>query len=59
MNATQIIARLLPSAAEFLAAKHGVTVAQIADALEAKNEKIAAQLADLMASAYEAHLAAK
>lgn len=59
MNTTQIIKALLKSAAEFLAAKHGVTVEQIADALEAKNEKIAAQLADLMASAYEAHMAAK
>ena len=59
MTTAQIIKALLPSAAEFLAAKHGVTVGQIADALEAKNEKVAAQLADLMASAYEAHIAAK
>ena len=58
MNASQIIAALLPSAAEFLAKKHGVTVAQIADALEAGNERIAGQLADLMATAYEAHKAA-
>lgn len=54
MNATQIAKTLLQSAAEFLAKKHGVTVAQIADALEAGNERVAEQLADLMASAYEA-----
>lgn len=54
MNAAHIIAKLLPSAAAFLAAKHGVTVAQIADALQAGNERIAEQLADLMASAAEA-----
>lgn len=54
MNATQIVATLLQSATEFLAKKHGVTVAQIFDALAAGNERIAEQLADLMASAYEA-----
>jgi chromosome segregation and condensation protein ScpB len=54
MTALQITEVLLPSAAEFLAKKHGVTVSQIADALEAGNEKIAEQLADLMATAYAA-----
>lgn len=54
MNATQIAKTLIQSAAEFLAAKHGVPVAQIAAALEAGNQRIAEQMADLMATAYEA-----
>lgn len=59
MNANQIVATLLESATKFLANKHGVSVAQIFDALAAGNERIAEQLADLMATAYEAHQATK
>jgi hypothetical protein len=58
MTTGQIIETLLPSAIDFLARKHGVAAAAILDALAAGNERIAEQLADLMATAYEAHKAA-
>jgi hypothetical protein len=54
MNATQIAQALMPSAVKFLANKHGVSATQIMDALAAGNERVAEQLADLMATAYEA-----
>jgi hypothetical protein len=44
----QVAELLAPSAAEFLANKHGVTVAVIAEALAAGNGKIAEQMAALV-----------
>ena len=53
MNAMQIAQALMPSAVKFLANKRGVTTTQIMEALAAGNERVAEQLADLMATAYE------
>lgn len=58
MTASQIVQTLGQSAAEFLAKKHGVSVNVIYTALIDGNERIAEQMADLMATAYEATRAA-
>jgi hypothetical protein len=54
MTTKQLVQTLGQSAAEFLAKKHGVPVDAIYAALIARNERIAEQMADLIATAYEA-----
>lgn len=49
MNTNQKAEILMTTAVEFLAAKHGVSVATIIEAMKAKNEKIMRQFVDLVA----------
>lgn len=50
MTTSQKAEILMTSAIEFLATKHGVSVATIIEAMKAKNDKILRQFADLLAT---------
>lgn len=49
MTTNQKAEILMTTAVEFLATKHGVSVATIIEAMKAQNEKIMRQFADLVA----------
>lgn len=51
MNATTFAHIAAQTAIEFLAAKHGVTCESITAAINAKNEKVCRQFADLITAA--------
>ena len=53
MNENQA-AMILDTAIDFLANKHGVTKAQIVEAIQTKNVKICTQLTELLTSAITA-----
>lgn len=50
MTTSQKAEILMTSAVEFLATKHGVSVATVIEAMKAKNEKIMRQFAELIAT---------